>query len=159
MCVWYNGLVSEYKRNPNTACRICKRPIYRRPGELERSKSGVYCSQVCYGTSMRKEHPCLICGAPILAGANKKTCSRACSNKNRAGIKYRIGRPKDKVVDLRRIKVRLFSSRGKKCERCGYSLHQILQVHHKDRNRENNNILNLELLCPNCHTKEHYVKM
>jgi len=30
-------------------------------------------------------------------------------------------------------------------------------VHHKDRNRENNEIENLELLCPNCHSEDHFI--
>ena len=48
--------------------------------------------------------------------------------------------------------------RGEKCERCGYAVYQILQVHHIDRNRNDNSLDNLELLCPNCHAKEHYLK-
>lgn len=44
-----------------------------------------------------------------------------------------------------------------KCNRCSQKLPKsVLQVHHKDRNRENNNINNLEVLCPNCHMMEHY---
>lgn len=41
------------------------------------------------------------------------------------------------------------------CNRCSYSNILALEVHHKDRNRENNDILNLEILCANCHTIEH----
>lgn len=39
------------------------------------------------------------------------------------------------------------------CNRCG-SKENIL-VHHKDRNRKNNNITNLEVLCKKCHQIEH----
>lgn len=93
-----------------------------------------------------------------MASANKKTCSRACANRHRAGIKYKTGRSKDNVVTALALKKRLARERGKKCERCGYALYQILQVHHRDRNRDNNELENLELLCPNCHAKEHYLK-
>jgi 5-methylcytosine-specific restriction endonuclease McrA len=86
------------------------------------------------------------------------TCSRKCSNVYRKGISYKLGRPKDKGDKLRSIKVRLISARGGKCERCGYNKLEILQVHHKDRNRENSNLDNLELLCPNCHFEEHYLE-
>jgi hypothetical protein len=42
------------------------------------------------------------------------------------------------------------------CNRCSYNKEpRILGVHHKDRNRDNNNISNLEVLCPNCHSLEH----
>jgi hypothetical protein len=44
-----------------------------------------------------------------------------------------------------------------KCNRCKKELPKpILQIHHKDRNRDNNNLNNLEVLCPNCHVMEHY---
>lgn len=49
-----------------------------------------------------------------------------------------------------------FRQYGKKCNRCGYNQINILQVHHRDRNRANNNWQNLEVLCPNCHLAEHY---
>jgi 5-methylcytosine-specific restriction endonuclease McrA len=42
------------------------------------------------------------------------------------------------------------------CNRCGYNSEpRILGVHHIDRNRMNNEISNLEVLCPNCHSLEH----
>ncbi len=42
------------------------------------------------------------------------------------------------------------------CNRCGYNkIKNILGVHHKDRDRHNNNMNNLEVLCPNCHSEEH----
>ena len=113
---------------------------------------------VCYGLACRKERPCVICQKPILAGANKKTCSRVCANKNRIGIKYKLNRPKDKVKYYRGLKIRLLEKRGKKCERCGYDKHEVLQIHHKDKNRSNNRFNNLELICPNCHFEEHYLE-
>lgn len=158
MLLWHNGLVGEEKRKPNVECRVCKTPIYRRPGVLALNKGNAYCSQTCYGKSQHITHPCVVCGSPILASANKKTCSRACANKNRAGIKYTGNPLKDKVKDSRQLRSRLFKLRGKECERCSYEMYQILQVHHRDRNRENNSLRNLELLCPNCHAKEHYMK-
>ena len=42
------------------------------------------------------------------------------------------------------------------CDRCGYSKKpEILGVHHKDRDRKNNELSNLEISCPNCHSEEH----
>lgn len=149
----------DYPRHPNTQCFICNKPFYRKPFYLRRSKSGhAFCSMKCYGLFIRKEHPCAVCGHPILAGLNKKTCSRACSNKQRTGIKYRQGRRKDKVVHTKQSKVRILELRGSCCERCGFTRTEILQVHHRDRNRANNDIDNLELICPNCHAMEHYLE-
>lgn len=146
----------QYKRNPNTSCKICSQPIYRRPSEIKDHDRGVFCSLDCYGKSQQKSLPCLVCNKPILAHFNKKTCSRSCANIHRAGIKYTGRAPKDKVKTQRLLKERLIKVRGEMCERCGYNKLKILQVHHKDRNRDNNELGNLELICPNCHCEEHY---
>lgn len=147
-----------YKRNPNTECVVCAKAIYRRPGEFKTNQGNVFCNQGCYGLSIRKEHPCLVCGTLILAGANSKTCSRGCANRHRTGIKYKLNRPRDKVRNQRSLKIRLLDQRGVCCERCCCDVIEILIVHHRDRNREHNELTNLELLCPNCHAKEHYSK-
>ena len=55
------------------------------------------------------------------------------------------------------LKRRLLSENIKeyRCERCGLSEWQgqkiPLELHHKDGNNSNNEIGNLQLLCPNCH--------
>jgi len=148
----------SYKRKPNTKCCVCNKEVYRRPGVIKSNKSGVYCSSACYGKSCRNEHPCLVCKEPILAGAHKKTCNRSCANRYRAGIRYKIGRPKDKVKTQLALKKRLFVKRGRVCEVCGHTNVKILQLHHIDRNRTNNNFKNLQILCPNCHAEEHLGK-
>lgn len=150
--------MAEYKRNSNTFCIICHKPIYKRKVQIERNKGRVFCSNACYGLSCRKEKPCVVCGKPILASDHKKTCSRTCANKHRAGIKYKLNRPRDKVHNYKSLKIRLLKQRGKKCERCGYKKYEILQIHHKDENKNNNELNNLELICPNCHFEEHYLK-
>lgn len=149
-------MAEAYKRNPNTNCSICKKEIYRRPIEIKNGK--VFCSVLCAGIGCRKEKPCLICGKLILAGFNKKTCSRSCANKLREGIKYKIGSPRDKVKSQRALKLRLLKERGKKCEKCNYNIYQILEIHHKNKNRANNELENLELICPNCHAEEHLLE-
>lgn len=150
--------MTEYKRKPNTICDVCGKKIYRRPCEIARKKRGLFCNQICYGKAQRKEIPCIICGKLILASAHKKTCSRACANKNRAVVSYNTGRRRDKVHTQKQLKIRLLEIRGNQCEQCEFSIYQILHVHHIDRNRTNNDLSNLELLCPNCHAKEHYLK-
>ena len=147
-----------YKRNPNTKCIVCNTAIYRKPSQMKRSKGQVFCNIVCYGISQRKEKPCVVCKKMIMSKFNKKTCGRSCANIHRAGIKYKIGNPRNKVKSQQALKIRLLKEKGKKCERCEYDKYEILQVHHKDRNRKNNEIDNLELICPNCHFEEHFLK-
>lgn len=154
--LWYTGLVVEqYIRKPNTSCHTCKKKVYKRPSEIKNA-GHVFCSSACYGISCRKIIPCLVCRKDIFSGLNKKTCSRSCANKHRTGIQYKINRPKDKVVSMFAIKKRLLDLRGEVCERCTYGKQEILQVHHKNRNRSDNSLKNLELICPNCHCEEHY---
>lgn len=46
---------------------------------------------------------------------------------------------------------------GASCQRCGYSKNiAAIHVHHVDRNRNNNDLNNLEVLCANCHAIEHW---
>lgn len=156
---WYTGIVVElYKRNPNTKCVVCSKPVYRRPWQMKQNKGRVFCGQSCYGVACRKESPCAVCGRLILATLNKKTCSRSCANTQRAGIKYDGRGSKDKVKAQKALKTRLLKEMGTDCERCGYDKFEILQVHHKDKNRANNDLNNLELICPNCHYEEHFLE-
>lgn len=152
-------MTEHYKRHPNTVCIICRKSIYKRPSEIQRNEGRVYCSAICYGISCRKEKPCIMCGELILAGANKKTCSRSCANKLRVGNKYKLNGPrKNKVIAYQMLKQRLLKEFGMVCQRCSYDKYEILQVHHKDRRRSNYEINNLELICPNCHYEEHYLE-
>lgn len=80
----------------------------------------------------------------------KTTCSIGCANTYfRSGTNhpnYKHG------TSLYRDLVKI-----EECNRCGYNQEpNILHVHHIDRNRSNNVEENLEVLCPNCHTLEHY---
>ena len=155
--MWYTGLVAEeYKRKPNTKCSNCNIKIYRRPCQI--GKGRVFCSSICYGLANRNETPCVVCGKPIMAQLHKKTCSRGCANTNRVGMKYHLNSPKDNAKTFRLIKLRLMDIKGGKCEKCMYNKAEILQIHHKDRNRKNNDLSNLELICPNCHYEEHLLE-
>lgn len=151
-------MTENYKRKPNARCRICDRQIYKRPSQIELNGGNVFCSNICYGKFCRKEKPCVVCGKPILSSLHRKTCSRACSNKNRAGIIYGIRKPDDKIKNQETVKRRLIKMRGVACESCGYKKYNILHIHHKDRNRSNNDFGNLELVCPNFHYEKHHVE-
>lgn len=153
-------------RKPNNTCYTCSKPIYVRKSILEKSKSGnAFCSQDCYGVFCRKPVPCIECGAEILSGLNKKTCSRACANKQKIGLQYgdKLGRPtKDKARDVRTLKLRLVDHLGKNaCEVCDYNKYpEVLQAHHiVERSKGGTDDLsNLQLLCPTCHSEEHHLR-
>ena len=45
-----------------------------------------------------------------------------------------------------------------KCECCGWDKYiGALHVHHLDRNRKNNDLENISILCPNCHWLIHHL--
>lgn len=48
-----------------------------------------------------------------------------------------------------------FETLPKECKECKIKEINVLLVHHIDRNRKNNSIDNLEILCRNCHFLEH----
>lgn len=51
-----------------------------------------------------------------------------------------------------------FKRWGKRCQHCGYDRYEsVIQVHHLDRDRENNSPENVVPLCPTCHAEAHYL--
>jgi HNH endonuclease len=119
-----------------------------------------FCSPECYAKSREKPRvtvDCVVCGAQIdrlkihLHKSGKNVCGPTC----RGMLKRRV-RPKGAGYARKWLKTRAPIN---ECERCGYAQHpEILVVHHKDRNRGNNDPANFEVLCPNCHAVEHYVE-
>lgn len=141
------------KRKPNCSCSVCGSNIYRRPSQI---KSGnVYCSISCTGVGQQKPRMCKICGQTY-TGA-KATCSRSCANTSRAGISYTKEGKFDKAYQGALLKKQVALERGGVCERCKMNNYAILQVHHKHERHKGgtDDISNLELLCPNCHTTHH----
>lgn len=71
---------------------------------------------------------------------------------------YKWQQPKGKASHSYKDGIGIFSREafallGKVCMRCGSESHPC--VHHKDRNRRNNDPSNWEILCKACHQKEH----
>lgn len=59
------------------------------------------------------------------------------------------------LADYRALAFRAYPH---ECSSCGYSKHpEILEVNHKDCDRKNNSLKNLEILCPNCHAEFHFL--
>lgn len=101
---------------------------------------------------------CAFCGKEIYRNPSqlKKSisklyyCSKECSNRHKNQIREEAGEW-DNSVNYRR---RAFESFSHKCFVCGWDEDErILEVHHKDENRKNNEIDNLVILCPTCHRK------
>lgn len=128
---------------------------------------GRFCSHSCsaiYGNKNRikkgEDRDCVICENSFYSPpAQLKrrpclTCSKSCAAKLRFGMNspnWQGGK------DYRRLAFQCLGDKTPMCERCDWSVDKRgLVVHHKDRNRKNNLIDNLEILCGGCHRIEHY---
>lgn len=149
------------------ACESCKKVFQRRKGY---SPSVRFCSRacVCRGTvagwnKTNIVHTCEQCGIVFKIKpfeiADRRTCSRKClgklQSKERRG-KFRVREKNHGWRGGRSIAYyrRLFRDNlPKECNRCKSKRHIV--VHHIDRNRQNNDLKNLEVLCTRCHHIEH----
>lgn len=117
---------SQFK-GKNVNCFICNKQIYRSPKDLRSSNSGKYfCSKTCQ-TIWRN--------TILYSGENH--------------INWKYGESAYR---------RILKSTGTEqmCMLCKTNDIRILIVHHKDKNRRNNNIMNLIWLCHNCHYLVHH---
>ena len=123
-CSWL-GNTSE---TITVICSFCGIEFEKKKYKLKGSKSGYYfCCRECKNNALKKEN------------WNNETYNYAPDHYGNSNGKG----------SYRRIAMEYYDN---KCEKCGYNDHiEILQVHHIDSNRENNNIENLIILCPNCH--------
>ena len=143
------ALASRVQHEAN--CKECGRKFSHIASRANKAK---YCGNTCYYKSMSRkgsvEHSCQHCGQQFLAAPSKKRkfCSKACINK----AKKENWAPTFSTVRKTMVSRQMLLE----CERCGYNTEpKILGVHHKDRNRHNNALENLEVLCPICHSLEH----
>ncbi len=108
-------------------CNNCSKKIYRTPRDYRKSRSKrFFCSVSCHCSWENKNVRCGVNAPNWIAGENA----------------YRDIMRRSGVV--------------KKCNRCGIDDKRVLSVHHKDVNRKNNTIENLEWLCRNCHFLAHW---
>ena len=162
MAEWYFELVKTIydMKQPNTKCDICEKSIYKKPHVLKRNK-GIFCSQVCYGISCRKEIPCIICQKLILASLNKKTCSKECFilfNRDPERKHSRGKKATEEINYSSKLFRKIFiEKKGNKCALCEYSVKEVLNIHHiiERKNGGSNEENNLIVLCPNCHAEIH----
>lgn len=147
-------------RKANTVCCCCKIPCYVRPGQMKVQRLW-FCSRKCHTTHVKSSllATCRYCGDSFARGSIKaQYCSRACSNKGRKGMVYdgSLKACKYTASVLRRVAV--INAYGEFCAICGTppewrGKFLQLQVDHIDGDRTRNNLVNLRLLCPNCHTQ------
>lgn len=152
-------------------CLHCEKEFNAPVREVNRG-NGKFCSRACSGAYNGLHRPkpennleCSWCHIPIYRTEFQKTlsksqlffCSRACKDRAQALDGLKALHPPHFGSGISSYREIAFRIKDKVCERCGYDQHEAaIIVHHKDRNRNNNDISNLEVLCCNCHAIEHW---
>jgi len=147
-------------------CLICGKTFYIKNFHAKKGW-GKYCSIKCHakGQIKGKWVECDHCGKKVWrtpkdfkrSKNNKFFCSVRChciwENKN---VRYGINAPNWIVGEHCYRALLKKAGIEAKCRRCGNADKRVLAVHHKDSNRKNNRIENLEWLCRNCHCIVHW---
>jgi predicted nucleic acid-binding Zn ribbon protein len=151
--------IEEYNRNP-TLCKRCNNPLnYDRRKYKFCSKS---CTAIFYNVLNRdkklkpgnrwSQKPCIYCGNITV---NKKFCSYKCMLDNTKQTRRNKIKECNALIDSTDDKWYLIETRGYKCEKCNNTewmgQNIPIDVHHVDGNSDNNSLVNVMLLCPNCH--------
>jgi len=148
-----------------TSCRICGGEIHIKKSHFARGW-GKFCSLQCRhaGQCKGKKLACARCGKETYRGprALKRSqsgeffCSKSCQTlwRNSIYVGEKHANFKNGRTAYRSILARAMPHR--RCEVCSTEDARVLQVHHKDRNRENNVPANLAWLCFNCHFLVHH---
>lgn len=123
----HTGRARAALNTPNCVCAQCGQEFYRNASKQSISKSGLqFCSRICKDVAQR------IGGLAAIQPSH-----------------YGDNTSEYRVLALREL--------PNECARCGYDEHlAALIVHHKDTDRSNNSLENLEILCANCHAIEHW---
>lgn len=142
-------------------CSFCQKEIWKDKRYIKSTKH-FFCNREHKNKffQKREEVICSHCGKKFEITPSRKLkskcnlffCSKKCkSNEQKIGGKINISNYREGRSVYRDIAFRTYEP---KCEICNYSeFIEILQVHHIDENRENNNPDNLMILCPICHAK------
>ena len=147
-------------------CENCSNLFLRR---INVSRQSRFCCKQCGYTYRKKDRvklKCETCGKVIfrtlsklkMSKHKKYFCDRNCKEIAQSLIGGCIEIQPDHygTSDGRSLYRNLIDNTiNVKCADCNESKRYLLLVHHIDGNRDNNDILNLEILCNNCHIKRH----
>jgi len=140
-----SAILRLYKRKPKFCSLVCamdKRKESRVKLKCDNCKKSISKSKSKLLNSKHNKHFC-----------NRKCKEKAQSLKGqcKAIRPKHYGNSNGRDVYKNLIK----KHKNPKCTQCKESRKYLLVVHHKDGNRENNKLNNLEIVCGNCHIKRH----
>lgn len=130
---------SEDKEN-NVECALCGERFRKIPSEVNNTKSGLhFCCR-----EHKDEAQKLGNGFKSIQPHHYGTAGNG---------KDRNGNP----TSFSKYRKRAFRAFDGECAECGWDTYKgVLKVHHIDRDRTNNSLENLKILCPTCHNVDHF---
>ena len=147
-------------------CVVCGKEYeidVKRYNQKLKDHTAFYCSDLCRSHKGSVLCNCATCGKKMWKHKSEIAksltgnvyCSRSCANTNNNRLfKSGESHPTYNGANYRQ---RAFDEYPHRCVSCGYDEDErILEVHHIDEDRGNNDINNLCILCPNCHRKITY---
>jgi hypothetical protein len=143
-------------------CEICSREFKTTPSSSKSKTCSLECKHK--RTKLRRViGSCLICKKQTTSAPYRirKYCSNDCRYKDIGRLVNEAAKKRTTWGELRNRKnaKQWFVDKYKQCQICEYDkVIGILELHHIDRNDKNNHISNLILLCPNCHSEDHFNK-
>lgn len=156
----YTACRTKSRKGGHVECETCKRVFFvtaARVRQTARNGSSIrFCSMKCYTKTGDKN--------PFWGQKHKaETVAKFLTNPNR--YIFPTGRNNPNYKRWERSPARRSNPNAMRaslrfqiecCEICGWNIEcGVLQIHHRDRNREHNERNNVQLLCPNCHEVEH----
>jgi hypothetical protein len=155
----------------NRNCNYCTSPYHAETRYVNRGQ-GLYCSRSCSSKGnalLRKPKPnvvCAYCGIDFYKNKSKQNTSKSglyfCTRKHKDLAQKLGGIPEimpphygTGIAEDYRTKA--FLAYPPECRQCGWKEYpQVLEVNHIDCDRTNNDLSNLEILCPTCHRVFHF---
>lgn len=165
-------------------CWLCKKSILKTPWAIRQYKKRVFCSSKCQYESRKKGKffDCFVCKKPVYKspgtlhtelkkiklGVRKTTktfCSHSCANVEnnkiyKTGVhhpNWTNGKGSYRARALKFLELRC--TRGATCPLGEKELPRFMyEIDHKDGDRTNNEVSNLQVLCVWCHRQKHVKK-
>lgn len=150
-------------------CDFCGKEFEKPINKVNESRKNgwsLYCSPECRGKSKKIRCICSKCGKEVWKTPSEikksKTgnvfCSKSCAcSYNNSHFRTKENNPNwrgGKMGSQKYLK-NAYRAYRKKCTICGCEDPNVLEVHHIDCNRGNDDVDNLIILCANCHTRIH----
>jgi YHS domain-containing protein len=144
-------------------CSLCNTEFIKKKKyhaqALKNGQSDFFCSRKCQNAAKvtSEEHQCATCSKIVIrtksgfkqSKSGRVYCSRTCATIKNNTYKTGENHPNWSGGSYRKL------IEIKECYQCGDIRTYLLVVHHKDKDRSNNAIDNLEVLCQNCHVTRH----